>query len=571
MRYVALATDYDGTLAHHGIVEDAALAALRVLRDSGRKLILVTGRQLDDLRRVFPEHAVFDRLVVENGAVVFNPETHEELLLGEPPPEALVARLRERAIEPLSVGRVIVATWEPHQNEVFEAIHELGLEHQVIFNKGAVMVLPPGINKAAGLMSALRDLRLSYHNVIGIGDAENDHALLMACEVAVVVQNALPTLKEKADWVTRGERGAGVIELAEAMIRTDLVELEPKLGRRALHLGTDPEGQEITVHAFGKSLLLCGTSGSGKSTLATSLLEQMSSQNYQYCLLDPEGDFTNAPGALIIGDEQKSPTVDEIGAALVEGERSVVVNLLGLRADRRPQFMGPLVTRLSECRSAYGRPHWIVVDEAHHMVPEGDVVLPESVASLPAGLLLITVHPERLARTVLDKVDVLLVVGKSPSEGIHGFAHAAGIGVVPEREERDLEPGEALVWAPGGARGVIRIQTVPPKTERLRHHRKYAAGELGEDKSFYFRGPRGALNLRAHNLSLFLQMADGVDDATWTYHLGRQDYSTWVRETIKNEALADEVRAIEQDPGLDARESRRGIREAIERVYTLPA
>src|SRR5205814_1213274 len=103
------------------------------------------------------------------------------------------------------------------------------------------------------------------------------------------------------------------------------------------------------------------------------------------------------------------------------------------------------------------------------------------------------------------------------------------------------------------------------------HRRKYAAGSLGEDKSFYFRGPRGALNLRAHNLSLFLQIADGVDDETWLHHLRQHDYSRWLHDAIKNPELAAEMFAIEARAACDARLSRREVRETIERVYTLSA
>ena len=43
---------------------------------------------------------------------------------------------------PLDVGRVIVATQEPHEVTVLHVIHEMGLELQLIFNKGSVMILP---------------------------------------------------------------------------------------------------------------------------------------------------------------------------------------------------------------------------------------------------------------------------------------------------------------------------------------------------------------------------------------------------------------------------------------------
>ena len=150
MHYLILATDYDGTLAKDGKVSEVTLDALKRLQKSGRKLILVTGRQVEDLCQAFPDTSLFDCVVAENGAVIYFPATREELLLGSLPPEKFVNALRSRNIDPLSVGKVIVATWEPNETEVLTTIRELGLDLQVIFNKGAVMVLPAGVNKASG-------------------------------------------------------------------------------------------------------------------------------------------------------------------------------------------------------------------------------------------------------------------------------------------------------------------------------------------------------------------------------------------------------------------------------------
>lgn len=221
MRYFALATDYDGTLAHHGQVGPATLEALARLKASGRRLILVTGRELEDLERVFPEYALCDRIVAENGGVLFTPATRRERLLGEAPPPALIDTLRRRGADPLSVGRVIVATWTPYETTALEAIRDLGLERQVIFNKGAVMILPAGVNKASGLEAALEELGLAPRDTVGVGDAENDHAFLELCGLAAAVGNALPALKERADLVTRGANGAGVIEVIERILSED--------------------------------------------------------------------------------------------------------------------------------------------------------------------------------------------------------------------------------------------------------------------------------------------------------------------------------------------------------------
>src|SRR5689334_14982410 len=128
MRYQVAAFDYDGTIAHHEKVSDAVVESLEQLKASKRKIILVTGRELDDLKRVFPRFNVFDRIVAENGALIYDPSTLQERLLGEAPPAPFVEYLREHGVSPMSVGRVIVATWEPHQHTVLEAIRKFGIE-----------------------------------------------------------------------------------------------------------------------------------------------------------------------------------------------------------------------------------------------------------------------------------------------------------------------------------------------------------------------------------------------------------------------------------------------------------
>jgi HAD superfamily hydrolase (TIGR01484 family) len=225
MRYWALASDYDGTLAHDGRVDAATVRALERLRNSGRKFVLVTGRELEDLVENFPAIEQCDWVVAENGGLLYQPFTRQTKALAAPPAESFVRRLRERVVGPISVGQVIVATWEPHEHAVLETIHELGLELQVIFNKGAVMVLPAGVNKATGLAAVLTELGIEASQVVGIGDAENDHSFLKMCGCSVAVANALPAVKTAATWVTRGDHGAGVRELIDRLIADDLASI----------------------------------------------------------------------------------------------------------------------------------------------------------------------------------------------------------------------------------------------------------------------------------------------------------------------------------------------------------
>ena len=215
--YLAVATDYDGTIAHDGVVDEHTLDALRRLRTAEMRLLLVTGRELSSLAIAFPHLNLFDRVVAENGALLYDPAAGTSQWLAPPPPPALLDALRSKGV-PFSAGRSIVATVEPYEHDVLTAIHDLGLEWHVIFNKGAVMALPSGVTKATGLRPALIELEIPADRTVAVGDAENDHAFLGRCGLAVAVANALPALKERADIVTVGARGEGFTELAERLL-----------------------------------------------------------------------------------------------------------------------------------------------------------------------------------------------------------------------------------------------------------------------------------------------------------------------------------------------------------------
>jgi HAD superfamily hydrolase (TIGR01484 family) len=556
MRYLALATDYDGTLAADGRVRPQTIDAVERLRASGRRAILVTGRELDDLKSVFPRLDIFDRVVAENGALLYRPDTREEVPLAEPPPDALYERLRERGVKPLSRGRVIVATREPHEVDAVEVVRELGLEQQVIFNKGAVMLLPSGVNKQTGLAAALDELGLSPRNTVSVGDAENDHALLTASECGVAVANALPSLKDHADLVTRGARGEGVEELIERILDDDLRSVVD--ARHALLLGVRRNGSEVRLAPAGRRVLIAGPSGSGKTTAAASFLERVMAGGYQCCIVDPEGDYAEYEGVVCIGSNERAPAVEEVVELLQKPQTHVAVNLLGVKLPDRPAFFAALLPRLQEMRSRTGRPHWIVIDEAHHLLPASwrpaALTLPRELG----GVLLITVHPESVSPAMLAAVDMVLAVGESPEETLRPFLR----GREPARQK--LEPGEVLSWSNGQ---IEPLKLVPGKAQNRRHRRKYAAGDL-RDEAFVFRGPEGKLTLRAQNLALFLQMAEGVDAETWLHHLKQGDYSRWFRQAIKDEDLA--ARAEEIERGEDWHDTLRGIRAAIEESYTLP-
>jgi HAD superfamily hydrolase (TIGR01484 family) len=571
MHLLVLAADYDGTLASDGKVDDSTIDALERVRSSGRKLILVTGRHLPDLCKIFPNLELFDRVIVENGGVLYRPQTREQKLLTEPPDERFVSLLQQRQV-PFSTGRTIVATWHPHEEEVLKAIRDLGLELQVTFNKGAVMVLPSGVNKGTGLAAALQELQLSPHNAVGVGDAENDHAFLKLCECAVAVDNALPALKERADVVLSKPRGAGVEELCQQLLDRDLANFESRLKRHSLALGNlvGAGKAPVLINPRGQSILVAGRSGSGKSTAVSGILEQLVEQAYQFCLIDPEGDYDGFTDALSFGSAKEAPDAKAVVRALESPDESVVINLLGVSLDDRPSFLASLLPHIQHLRNRTGRPHWLIVDEAHHLLPTSWSPVEGSLPRVLENTIFITVHPEQVAKPALQMVDVVLGIGESALNVFASYAEHMQV-QPPQYMGRAPKSGEALAWFAKSGQKPLLLEPVRGSRERIRHVRQYAEGELSPQQSFFFRGPQSKLNLRAQNLRSFLQLAEGVDDETWMFHLRRGDFSSWFKTIIKDEELAREAAEIECDEAASPEDSRERIREAVDGRYTASA
>jgi hydroxymethylpyrimidine pyrophosphatase-like HAD family hydrolase len=572
MRYHLLATDYDGTIATDGAVAAETVAALNDVLATGRRLVLVTGRELDDLMSVFPDLSIFERVVAENGALLYRPATKERRRLAEPPPPALLAELRRRGVAPLSAGEVIVATREPHETVVLETIRELGLEMQVIFNKGAVMILPAGVNKATGLTAALEELKISPHNVVGVGDAENDHAFLKLCELSAAVGGALPAIRDTADLQLSMHAGDSVRELAAGLVADDL-EATRSPDRQRLEFGIDERSMAVSLEPYGDCILVCGASASGKSTVARRVVESLQRLSYQFCVIDPEGDYEEQPGAVVIGKPDAEPEREEAIQLLEDYGINGVVCMTGVQISDRPPYFSALLTDLLQLRVRYGRPHWLVIDEAHHLLPaEWEIpngLLPETLVNV----LLVTVHPELLSPEMQKRVTQLVTVGPTAAEMLRQFVEIRGLALPPDVSasvEAPLGVGEVLLFstADGTCR---RVRVEPPSTEQRRHTRKYAVGQLPPDRSFYFRGPEGKLNLRAQNLLQFLEVAAGVDDDTWTYHFRQGDYSRWFRDVIKDSELAAAAAAVERDRFLSRDNAIAALRAAVESRYTLPA
>ena len=377
-------------------------------------------------------------------------------------------------------------------------------------------------------------------------------------------------VKERADWITQNDHGAGVAELVERLIASDLREMEPRLERHEIALGTGEDGQELRLKPYGVNVLLAGTSRGGKTTLATGVVERLLDHRYQLCILDPEGDYSNLEHTVCLGDSDQKPTPEEVISLLSNPEQSAVVNLLDVRIEDRPAFFGQLLPRIQQMRSSVGHPHWLIVDETHHLIPalqeSTPVVLPQAVT----GLMMITMKPKHLAAAVLERADVIIAIGDAPEKTLQEFADVVGTRL-PPFDAHPLQQGEGIFWARRENASPVRFHSLLTRTERQRHIRKYTAGVIPSENSFYFTGREHKLCLRAQNLLLFLQIGDGVDEETWLYHLHRGDYANWFRAIIRDDDLANAAASIALRPGITAQEGRALIRAAIERSYTAPA
>ncbi len=561
MQYHVLATDFDGTIAEHGIVPHSTIEALEKVKASGRKLVMVTGRRLEPLIELLPDIGLFDLVVAENGALLYEPHTATETLLAPAAPPNLIELMRQRGVHEIESGRVIVATWRPHEVIALEVISELAIDWQIIFNKDAVMLLPSGCNKALGLTAALAQLQISPLNTVCVGDAENDQAMMRLCGASAAVANALDSVKQICRIVTQQPRGAGVEQLCQMILDDDLQFLTAT-AKDELPFGLQLNGSPLTVKMTGESMLVTGGPGGGKSTFAMQFIEQLSERGAQACIIDPEGDYHGIEGSITLGSGERAPTIEEIVNLLEQPGQHCVVSVFSIEKKERPDYFNRLIRALSELRSRTGRPHWIIVDEAHYAAPiDWKPAEQWNPAELKA-VMFITAFHDRLSRVILEGVDWIVSIAENPLEAIHAVCIPLQRSQPEIHAPEDGEEHRAIAWRVVENR-MQWFQRLPTELDAQRHRHSLFEGEMDEEHQFVFRGANNQFNLRAANLKRFIELASGLDDETWTFHLERNDYSNWIEQAIKDYELAMEVRRIESGGEADRALSRDAIIDTI--------
>lgn len=559
MHFLALAVDYDGTIAENGNVPEHVCTALAGLKASGRKLLLITGRELQALKHHFTQLDLFDLVVVENGALLYDPRTDTEELIADSASTALVERLRDKGVSPLSVGRSVIATWHPFEDAVISSIRELGLELQMTFNKDAIMVLPTGVNKASGLSAALLRLGICELNVVGVGDAENDHAFLAICGCAAAVNNAIDSIKARADICLSQDHGRGVCELIDMLLQKDaaLVPVE----RIGVQLGRTVDARKVWLPPESV-LLVIGNSGSGKSSYVTWLTERMVEAHQGFCIIDPEGDYLSLDGAVTVGGLTTPPTTEESLHHLLQARLNVVVSTLALDPAARVQLFGELLPFIQQLRSSTGRPYWMVVDEAHYMLPHCAAWPPGFLANM--GAIIVALDFDQVCPSLLDAVDVLVTLGSTARELVQRYAQHTQRRC-PEFPARSSAPDYFCLWDVRHGGDVVLMAQQQPEQKHHRHSGKYAVGDVGAWHAFYF----PSLDQRASNLAEFLSSLARLDDPAFRQHREAGDFSNWFREVIRDDVLANETRLLENDASVPLRDAQEQIAHLVQSRYHL--
>jgi hypothetical protein len=328
------------------------------------------------------------------------------------------------------------------------------------------MILPAGVNKATGLRLALEDLKLSPHNAIGVGDAENDHAFLQICEFSVAVANALPAIKGRVDLVTEGRAGAGVTELANLILRDDLASIPPP-SRLEIRLGADASGTSIGFQPYGPNLLFAGKTGAGDNTIVRRVIDQLVDRVYQFCLLNLGRDREAVGDAIELGSADRAPDPAEIAKILEQQpKQNVLSHLSGISSDQRPAWFARFHAMLQELQARYGRPHQVIVDQAEEIFP-ADTKLP-GMEPIP-GTILVASDPRRIHRSVLNSIDVIVATGRDANRTLADFCDAVGTAAPANTVVQDDR--HAIVWFVKSDRApiVIEIDSAPRERHAAAH------------------------------------------------------------------------------------------------------
>ena len=573
MKLHVLALDYDGTIATDGALDPQVRTAIAAARGRGLVVVLATGRILDDLRCLLGDLSLFDAIVAENGAVVAFPAAGRSTQLAAPVAPEFVAALRARRVA-VRTGVCVVELAAADRAVALQVLHQLELPLTLHFNRDRLMVLPQAVNKATGLREALRTMRLSTHNAIAIGDAENDHELLAACEIGAAVAWGSQALRRAADRVVPGDGPAAVASYLDTLTTGEQVPIEVP-ARRRLVLGRDRAGEVVSLAVRGRNVLIAGDPRSGKSWVGGLLCEQLIVQQYSTCIIDPEGDYTeleSLPGVIVLGSD-RPPSMHEVARTLRHSDLSLVLDLTQLDTVEKHDYVLRTLRLLRDVRRQTGLPHRIVVDEAHYFLR--DAAEAEVLDCAAGGYTLITYRVCGLDAAVLRSAECVVVTRETDDAEarlLHEVFKGSGEPAQWQTELANLPVDEAVllpVTEEAGGR-LRRFRVAPRLTRHVRHRHKYLDVPAGRERAFHFQFD-GVAGPTVASLGELTRVLACTSAERLRGHVLRGDLSRWIGDVLCDGTLAAEVREIEEHHRLGrAPDFNNAVIHAIRERYGVP-
>ncbi len=541
--------DFDGTGARGAALAPEVEVALRQARARGYAAILATGRLLEDLHHLGVDLGVFDAVVAENGCVVWLP-AHDRLVReADPPPPEFLDRMRAAGI-PFYVGTVLVGTWQEWAGEALGLVREAGLDLQLVFNRGALMIVPSGVTKETGVRRALLELGRSARNAVAFGDAENDLPLLRAAEIGVAARGSVASVLRTADESLSHPGPEGVAQFVRRIVESG--GLAPTPARHAVEIGTALDGRAVHLPNDAGNVLVTGDAQSGKSWLAGLVAERLVEAGYRIVVVDPEGDHGDIghhPGALVLGARLPLPDPVALPEVLEWSRTGLVLDLSSLLGDERRTYTRAALRALVAARETTGLPHWIVVDEAHEALRVDDECVTGDARS-SGRLLLVTYRPSLLSDAVLETIGTHFLLRTGDPEERLFLEEWLGSRLPPEMRPAEIldEPKPPRVGMLAGLGGEATWRVFSPAarhTRQTHHGRKYADGRVAAGSEFRFLGPDGRVVAEARDLDEWRTGVLRVPLDTLRHHLARGDFARWMGEALGESAVAGRMRAVE--------------------------
>ena len=552
MKLSVIALDYDGTISRHDRLDPFMREAIADARRRGIAVMLVTGRRLDDLRRVAGKLDFVDSVVAENGALVHFPDGGLTTTLAPPVPPAFVDRLQKAGI-PFEAGQCLIEGDAGAAPRMLDVIRELELPIVLIFNRSRVMAMPQGISKATGLRAALESLRKSPRNAVSIGDAENDHELLRLAEVGAAVEWGSRSLRAAADIVIGGDGPVAVADFIKRVAAAGRLPTVPR-ARRRLMLGHTKDGREFSLGVRGRNVLIMGETNSGKSWLAGLLCERLILHGYSLCVIDPEGDYRTLdalPGVRVLGGEDDPPTPRALLHALRYPDRSVVIDLSCMEHDAKLEYIRSVLPALNVMRRRTGTPHRIIVDEGHYFLADA---IKHNLLDLEFnGYTVVTYWPSQLPRDLVAATEVILVTRESNRAEIDALRrHCTACGHLGGSawdvlQALQIDQAAALpVTSEAGSD--LQVFTIGERlTPHVRHRQKYVDVPVVDAQAFVFHQNGRPGTSRARTLREFVMVLDELDVRSADGYLRRGDFSRWIADVFGDRALARELHGHERE------------------------